>query len=1146
MKAAGRASGLFCCAGALHNDRLENRTEAPTALKQLLPLIIVALCVAAPAARVHAQSSATCEGLGLRELTIGKPPSGLHASTVSGIDISGPDWMVDSLDVCAGPAVGEGVYPLTLERDVVLGVPTLVPGLVACLKVVAEGSGGQLDCDGGTPMDVRSTVNSNGPGVEGPVVLEAGLGGGGRPGEAVLFAGMDLQLLEGAASPDDCRDAVFDAPSPVAFTTANAEQIIDDALDFIGGQTRLQIEMSGEPFACADWATGEGPGTFVAPVPTLDMPIAGDAAAILKLGDAPLEPGPLCDVTVTHPAIRAAGATEHEQERYALLAGLADELAPDDPLLGELEVVLPVIDRWANGRERFWQPGEQTLNASGYLADFFDLKATPGSDYPPSPGAGSQVCPIWAMYRGRMLIQQAIQTAFILRDPTTRESYMGEGREALRIAADAFPDNRVLRMWLDEPIPWPADHPPDPAAPAWANLQREALGKLADILEFWIEHRQAPDGQLGGGWSDDVEMWRLFTPLLVGFEHAPYEASQRLLSEGIFELPRLAGGYTDILTDVEHSSEDTGDSITPMLHVDPLDPVWADRARRLAELLRDVWSGRNDRGFLQFQSVYFTSAGNSPDPAHACDTPYHTRAVQPALLLWQRTRDPALTALFTDWLDTWVDATATTDRGKPAGVVPAAIHWPTGEPAGPKPDWWSPGCAAQTDEGLYDWPSQVSPKLKSLVLAHWITGDGAYLEPLDSMADLRRAWLADPSVPSPTGSAAWAGRRMGGVLTESLAKLRFLSGDPRFDDLLERDASAYVHRRLTGDDTRLLQGLERLVSAFRINRASYTSEVRWTDRIFRFAGNYANYHTSPALPTPDVSVLYGMLTGDPGDALYLPLNAVRWRTHPRDLAVLVESTGPRHFEARLHHFGANEREMGAELLILDPGPYAWRLDCGDAGEQRGALVVDEAPPMIDFALPPGVECVLEVVVGVEIDVRPLGRFDGVFENGAGELPVAILGSATFDVSQVDPATAKFGPAAASAVEADGGTEAPRGLLARLRALFAELLREADVNADGEPDLTLRYRVAETGLVAGDVEACLRGELLDGTVFEGCGDVRVLPACGAGFEAALIVPVLTWGVSRSRRRRRGGGPGASQASSPSALATRSIRSATREL
>ncbi len=593
---------------------------------------------------------------------------------------------------------------------------------------------------------------------------------------------------------------------------------------------------------------------------------------------------------------------------------------------------------------------------------WFDREVRRTVDYDFGIADDSPFYPLTCLYLGRMLVWITNEYGNIIGYHEPRRRFLDKAVEQFRIAAAAYPRNRIIRMYLGEPIPPEKAYPNTVGAPAWAAFQRESLERLSDIVVWWIDHRLRDNGEYGGAWDDDCEMWRHWVPIMIAFEYPKVSRAQAFFSNALLSQPYMKHGYTRNVYDVEHTAEPSTDTITPMMHLAPDDPRWQKRAARLAELMQNLWTGRNQRGMLQFKSTYFSATKVDPNPLRACDTPYHVVALQPALVLWQRTGDATLGSLFSAWMDTWVDATARAERGKPAGIIPAAITWPGGEAAGPGPNWWDP--RHHGEPRLYQWPSAVGMLTDVLLLTYHMTGDEKYLQPIRSMAAARLKWLtASPKKAGEPGQLLWCGSKLG-FLAGTLAKYRLLTGSTEFDEILKND-----YRTVAGNDRRsLTRSLRRTAEALRLNFPAYTSEVRFTDRVLTFPRLFGTDMMFPeAVPAnskrPNPRLLYGTATGDHGGFRFFPLNAVRWLTPPRDIAALVTRSGRDRLEAALFHFGAEQRSLGAAFYLLSPGPYRF----GIVDQSTGSPVMPDTQfsvtgprTRISFQLPPGRLCMLRV------------------------------------------------------------------------------------------------------------------------------------------------------------------------------------------
>ena len=169
-----------------------------------------------------------------------------------------------------GTPDGDGIAQLRLKQDAVFSI-VIVDNTCFCLKLLAEGGSGSIDCDGGTAYDTKIFQEAG----QGPAwTAEYNLGDPAGPGNGDLRV---MGLIERVNVADECANANCatrdypDPPNPFAFTTTNAI-----------AQKGTQVLINrGEAFECTGFATSVKGALAAGGAITIDP--VGDTADTLRL-----------------------------------------------------------------------------------------------------------------------------------------------------------------------------------------------------------------------------------------------------------------------------------------------------------------------------------------------------------------------------------------------------------------------------------------------------------------------------------------------------------------------------------------------------------------------------------------------------------------------------------------------------------------------------------------------------------------------------------------------------------------------------------------------------------------------------------------------------------------------------------------------
>ncbi|HRR87578.1 MAG TPA: hypothetical protein P5316_21440, partial [Phycisphaerae bacterium] len=476
-------------------------------------------------------------------------------------------------------------------------------------------------------------------------------------------------------------------------------------------------------------------------------------------------------------------------------------------------------------------------------------------------------------YYKAMLYRARYHLAWARESGLQRQSQ--EALELFLALKKLWPDHPGIADLTGEQTAWgPELIRAESEGPLWARLLQEGLARSHAILNWWFTERQATDGQLGGGWGDDVELLRSWgmPACITSAQQIPVEGIRKL-ADGVWEHVLHGNGYPED-GDVEHAAEPAADSQPLMMLLRYGNPQYVERNLKTARFLRDVAMGVNQRGFLQFKSCYFGTDGVNLHPSAVGQNIYHSRPMRHFVwLAWHgipQARDVLLV-----WADGLREIAMAEIGPKPAGYMPFTMFWPSGNIYPPENRFW-------LDERVHAYgmsPGKLWKYHFPLCSAYYFSRDRKFLEPIDRMMDLASMSSGraeyDQSLPRDHLKNLLADlSREPSVEVTTL--YRWLTGSSIYDEFgLSESMRLQTDRNID----RFAKALEPAISDLRINWAAKTSEVLQTDR-FDIPGDFLIF-----------SAYTGAVTSLIEDGL-IPTIAVTWDTPDLNFAALVLHASP--------------------------------------------------------------------------------------------------------------------------------------------------------------------------------------------------------------------------------------------------------------
>ena len=523
-------------------------------------------------------------------------------------------------------------------------------------------------------------------------------------------------------------------------------------------------------------------------------------------------------------------------------------------------------------------------------------------------------------------------------------------KPAFAALSSKYPGHEVLQMYMGKLVPSGLKEKIErvDGAPLWAVHQREAMYRMLEVIHWWVNEKQAANGELGGKYGDDVEILRWWLPAILGADDSTATLGYTRLADGVWNSGILERGFAKKIDDVEHSAELFRDTHPAMFLMNYGDPEYVERCMISMQNFKDVWTGITPRGHRHFKSYYLSATQVLEDAPYGVDVPLNARAVLPGLWLSWYNRNENLLTSFSEWCRAWIEDAERVENGKPGGMFPAAITYQSDKIGGYTGTWYD----ANLSYSYYKWESlgHISELYRQLLGMYAITNDNVYLKPVEAVVSLLKDSLVTPTDIEP-GSLPWvkyklsagsAGRTATDHPMENVfAMAKKVSRTTRYDHFLSKYGQPYQKFEISNNTHDIVKGFDGLLKALQYNFPLLTSEVKFTDRVY----------------VPGSNLLLGMYTGHFGNGFEYPALVATWKKTGRDVSILIRNGDTKSARVSLFNSG-KQKTICMRTWQLEPGEYkiieGFDIDDDgfiDAAQRERSVVLEERVNSIEMELP---------------------------------------------------------------------------------------------------------------------------------------------------------------------------------------------------